>query len=99
MPVVAYTSTASGYFSSGAMRARDAYENPVSRQRLTRTQALARELNVSSGQVALAWLMHQPFPVFPIVGTCNVDHLREALGAAGVCLTDEHVEHLAARHL
>ena len=96
MPVVPYSSNARGYFASGGVRAKAAYDNPVSRERLARAQALARELNGTAGQVALAWLMHQPFPVFPLVGSCNPEHLREDLGAAAIRLTPAQVAQLTA---
>jgi aryl-alcohol dehydrogenase-like predicted oxidoreductase len=96
IPVVAYSSNAGGYFAGGGTLAKNAYDNPVSRQRLLKTQTLAKELNVTSGQVALAWVMHQPFPVFPIVGSCDPGHLLENLEAATIRLTPEQVEQLAA---
>jgi aryl-alcohol dehydrogenase-like predicted oxidoreductase len=95
LPVVPYTSTAGGYFASGGESGRTAFDNPGSRARLRRTEKLAAELDATAGQVALAWLLHQDFPVFPIIGTRNEDHLREYLGAAGVRLTPEQVRWLA----
>jgi aryl-alcohol dehydrogenase-like predicted oxidoreductase len=46
-------------------------------------------LGCTPTQVALAWLLHQRFPVVPTVGTLNAEHLREALGAAEIALTGE----------
>ena len=48
---------------------------------------LAAELGVTPNQVALAWLLHQDFPVIPILGTADVaGHLMDALGTAqSVC--------------
>ena len=94
LPVVPYTSTAGGYFASGGQSAKAAFDNETSRARLDRAGTLAKELGVTPGQVALAWLMHQDFPVFPIVGARNRDHLREDLGAAQVRLTPEQVRWL-----
>ncbi len=45
-------------------------------------------------QVALAYLMNHDFVVVPIVGTTNIDHLNEAIGAVDVKLTAEQVRHL-----
>lgn len=95
MPVVAYTSTAGGYFASGGTTSKRPYDNPVSRQHLAHAQAIAADLGVSSGQVALAWLMHQPFPVFPLMSSHNPDHLRENLGATTIRLTAEQVVRLS----
>jgi aryl-alcohol dehydrogenase-like predicted oxidoreductase len=95
LPVVPYTSTAGGYFASGGQSAKAAFDSSENRARLERAQSLARELGATPGQVALAWLLHQDFPVFPIIGTRNPEHLREDLGAAQVRLTAEQVRWLA----
>jgi len=97
LPVVAYTSTACGYFASNGERAKGAYDNAVTRERLARAQSLARELNVTPGQIALAWLQHQSFPVIPILGTHNVDHMREDMAAATVRLSASQVAFLTPR--
>jgi len=94
LPLVAYTATASGYFAPGAEKRAD-FDNPVSRERLKRAEQLAKELGVTANQVALAWLINQSFPVFPITGTHNTRHLRENLAAADVILTPEQVRWLA----
>jgi aryl-alcohol dehydrogenase-like predicted oxidoreductase len=39
-------------------------------------------------------LLHQPFPVIPIIGTVNPNHLADALGAVDVSLTEEQVRWL-----
>ncbi len=91
LPVIPYTSTAGGYFASGGERAKAAFDNPTSRGRLQRAQELAAKMGATPGQVALAWLLRQPFPVFPIIGTLRREHLLEDLGAADIRLTDEQV--------
>ena len=52
---------------------------------------LAGKLHIAPNQVAMAWLLNQPFPVFPILGTKNPEHLREALAADAVNLTAREV--------
>ena len=89
LPVIPYTSTAGGYFATDGRKGRPSYDNPVSRHRLARARALARELDVTPGQIALAWLLNQPFPVFPIIGTHNPAHLRDAVEASHIRLTPE----------
>jgi aryl-alcohol dehydrogenase-like predicted oxidoreductase len=95
LPVIPYTPTAGGFFASGGRRNQAACDNPISRARLARACALAAEMNVSPGQIALAWLLCQEFPVFPISGTHNPGHLRENLGSVGICLTAEQTAWLA----
>lgn len=90
---IPYSSTANGYFATGG--AIDLYQTETNRHRLLRAQRLARELGVTASQVAVAWLMAQEFPVVPIVGSTNPDHLRDALGAIGVTLTSEQRDALA----
>lgn len=94
LPVIPYASTGRGYFASGGQRYDEA-KNEVSAARLARVQKLAGELGCTSGQLALAWLMNQEFPVIPILGTGNVEHLREDLAAEGVRLTSRQVSWLA----
>jgi len=94
LPVICYSPTAGGYFASGGQRGKSAYDNATSRSRLERAMQLAQRLNVSVGQIALAYLRCQPFPVIPILGTTNVEHLQEAMAAADISLTDQTVQWL-----
>jgi aryl-alcohol dehydrogenase-like predicted oxidoreductase len=48
---------------------------------------LAARKGCTPNQLALAWLLNQPFPVVPILGTNDPAHLADALGAPGVALT------------
>jgi pyridoxine 4-dehydrogenase len=57
---------------------------------------IARELEATPAQVALAWLLHKSPVVLPIPGTKSVDHLTENLGAAGVSLSTEDMQRLDA---
>jgi aryl-alcohol dehydrogenase-like predicted oxidoreductase len=93
-PIIPYTSTAGGYFGNGGKTA--GFDNATSRARLARVQKLAGELGKSPNQVALASLMSHDFPVIPILGTTNVEHLRDAAGAVGVKLSAEQQKWLAA---
>ncbi len=49
-------------------------------------QPFAEAYGVTLGQLALAWLMQQPGPVIPLVGTANPDHIAEATAAVDVVL-------------
>jgi len=55
---------------------------------------IARELDATPSQVALAWLLHVSPVVLPIPGTKSVDHLRENLGAASLELSDADLDRL-----
>jgi len=86
-PAIPYSSTACGYFATGGVSGAESFDNPVSRARLARAQALAAELGCTPNQVALAYLRAQEFPVIPIVGASKPAHLRDALGATALTLT------------
>ena len=49
-------------------------------------QTFAEAYNVTLGQLSLAWLMQQPGPVIPLVGTANPAHIAEAADAVNVTL-------------
>ncbi|GHE13734.1 aldo/keto reductase [Klenkia taihuensis] len=57
---------------------------------------IARELDATPSQVALAWLLQTSPVVLPIPGTKSVDHLTENLGAASLTLSAEDVARLDA---
>jgi aryl-alcohol dehydrogenase-like predicted oxidoreductase len=95
LTVCAYSPTANGYFATNGAKGAGGWESPASAERLRRVNQLAAELGVTPNQVALAWLLHQPFPVIPILGTGNVEHLADALGAGAVRLSPGQVRRLA----
>lgn len=53
--------------------------------------AVATELDVTSAQVALAWLLHRAPNVLPIPGTTSTAHLEENLASLAVTLTTEQI--------
>jgi aryl-alcohol dehydrogenase-like predicted oxidoreductase len=91
-PVVAYSAQATGWFGeancawakggfAGDPPQGDAYDSAESRDRLLRCMALAKEAGCTANQIALAYLLNQPFPVYPIVGTRKPARIKEALAA------------------
>ncbi len=103
---IPYSSQANGFFSgrhrrntaaefagSGIVRA---YYSETNFARLERTERLARELGSTSTQVALAYLLAHPFPVFPIVGCKKKEHLLDSLSAADLELDYDTAASLAA---
>ncbi|MET0453722.1 MAG: aldo/keto reductase [Mycobacterium sp.] len=58
--------------------------------------AVAAEIGVQPGQVALAWVLSRGADVVPIPGTRHVEYLRENIGALEVSLTDDQVGRLDA---
>lgn len=105
LPLLPYSSQANGYFGAdnvawahagfeGAPPRAERFDSPANRRRLQRAVALARHKGVTANQVALAYLLSQPFPVFPIIGTGNLDHLREAMSARDLRLTPDEIASL-----
>ena len=57
---------------------------------------IARELDATPSQVALAWLLQKSPVILPIPGTKSVEHLTENMGAAGLHLSDDDMARLDA---
>ena len=55
---------------------------------------VAKELGRPPAQVALRWVMDQPFMTSAIVGARNADQLKETLAAGGWRLPTEAMERL-----
>jgi aryl-alcohol dehydrogenase (NADP+) len=59
-----------------------------------RAQQLAEQKGVTSAQIALAWLLHQPGITAPIIGASKMKHLEEALAALDIELSGEEIAYL-----
>ena len=60
-----------------------------------RVDAMAKERGVTSAQIALAWLLHQPVVTAPIVGASKMKHLDDAIASVNVKLSDDEVKGLS----
>jgi aryl-alcohol dehydrogenase-like predicted oxidoreductase len=78
--VIPYSSTANGYFAGDAPKP-GPFATPENAVLWDRVRWVAAQNGVTPTQVALGWLLAQPLPVVPLVGTCSVEHLREAMAA------------------
>jgi pyridoxine 4-dehydrogenase len=56
---------------------------------------VAKDLNATPLQVALAWLLERSKVILPIPGTSSTKHLEENIAAAGIKLTEAAYERLA----
>jgi aryl-alcohol dehydrogenase-like predicted oxidoreductase len=98
--ILAYSSLAMGFFSparsygaatdpSTASRFGDrVFLNDRNRARLERAHALARQLGVTPGQIALAWVLGFDRRLLPIVGARSAASYREAADACEIALSD-----------
>ena len=59
-----------------------------------RVRELASEKNVTPGQLALAWLLHQGEDIVPIPGTKRREYLEENAAASGIGLTGEDLSRI-----
>jgi aryl-alcohol dehydrogenase-like predicted oxidoreductase len=94
LPVICYSPTAGGYFATDGVRGKATFGNPTSLARLDRAKQLAEQMNLTPNQIALAYLMAQPFPVIPILGTSDEKHLADSLGSVKVQLTPQQAQWL-----
>jgi predicted dehydrogenase/aryl-alcohol dehydrogenase-like predicted oxidoreductase len=63
-------------------------------ERLGRARELAKKYGVSALNIALAYVLHQPFPTFPLIGPRTLSELRTSLPALNVPLTPDEVKWL-----
>jgi aryl-alcohol dehydrogenase-like predicted oxidoreductase len=105
LPMIPYSSQSNGYFGAenvawakggfeGDPKRAAGFDSPANRQRLLRAIDLAGKKGCTPNQIALAYLLNQPFAIYPIIGTGNPDHAREALAAVDITLTKEEIASL-----
>ncbi len=75
--------------------ATEAFDSPANRQRRDRARGLGRELGLTANQIALAWVLNQPFPTRAVIGVRTVAQLEEAVAVADLRLSVEQVRWLA----
>jgi aryl-alcohol dehydrogenase-like predicted oxidoreductase len=98
MPMFAWSAQARGFFaghdSESAVRV---YDNADNRERRRRAAEIGERVGCTANQVALAWVLAQPYPVYAVIGPRTVEQLHEAVGALDVSLTDDEVRWLDLR--
>ena len=65
----------------------------------SRAERLAKAKGQAPTQIALAYVLCQPFPTFPLIGPLTEEELAESLAATKVELTPEEVMWLDGRRL
>jgi aryl-alcohol dehydrogenase-like predicted oxidoreductase len=79
-------------FAAGMIRVYDTDENIV---RLRRAEELGKAKgHFTAIQVALAWVLHQPFTVLPLVGLHSNEELASSLAALSIQLSEAEVKWL-----
>jgi len=101
IPLLAWSAQAGGFFSgrftpedrSNAEMVRVFY-NDGNWERLRRAQWLAHEKGLSALQIALAFVLNQPFPTGAIIGPETPEELQSSLTAVDLSLTPHEVKWL-----
>jgi predicted dehydrogenase/aryl-alcohol dehydrogenase-like predicted oxidoreductase len=71
------------------------YYSDTNFARLARAEELGTRLGVPTTAIALAFVLHQPFPTFPLIGPRTLAETHGSLRALDVQLTPEQVDWLA----
>ncbi len=74
--------------------AHNMYYQPSDFTVVERLSEIAKKLNVSNAQVALAWMLHKPWITAPIIGASKMYQLDEALAALDLKLSNEDIQQL-----
>jgi aryl-alcohol dehydrogenase-like predicted oxidoreductase/predicted dehydrogenase len=98
----AWSSQARGFFVDGLASPENREDAELARcwyspgnfERLARAKELAKGKGVSAINVALAWVLHQAFPTFALIGPRTLNELASSLAALDVRLTAEEVKWL-----
>lgn len=96
LPLFSWSSQAGGFFTGrfSADKRDDAttvrvYYSDLNWQRLRRAEEMARALGVTANQVALAYVLQQPFPTFALIGPDTVAELQSSAAALRVSLSPQ----------
>ncbi len=103
-PLFAWSSQASGLFT-GRLKPEDrnnpalaevvrTWFNEDNFRRLERARELARKKGVTSTQVALAYVLCQPFPTYALIGPRTIEETRTSIEALRVSLTPDELRWL-----
>ncbi len=61
---------------------------------VARVKKLAAEHGATSAQITLAWMLHKPAVVAPIIGASKMHHLEDAVGAVNITLSPDEITFL-----
>lgn len=61
---------------------------------IDRVAEIAEKRGITRTQVALAWLLHKPPVVSPVIGATKVSHMEDSVGAVGISLSPEEMAYL-----
>jgi aryl-alcohol dehydrogenase (NADP+) len=79
--------------------AHDMYYQEADFAVLDRAVEMAEKRGVTPAQIALAWLLHKPGVVSPIIGATKMPHLEQAVDALEIELRDEDLQALEEAYM
>lgn len=95
LPVLAWSPLGQGFFSIPEVRGNpQVYGSRINAERRQRAQELAQKRQLSVVQLALAYLLNQPFPVYPVVAASTVDKMRSNLEVTKLNLSEDELRWL-----
>jgi predicted dehydrogenase/aryl-alcohol dehydrogenase-like predicted oxidoreductase len=102
IPLFSWSSQARGFFTERAHRDQTQNDEEMNRcwysddnwQRRDRVLEMATKRNVLPINIALAYVLNQPFPTFPLIGPRTLEELRTSLPALDVQLSPDEVKWL-----
>jgi aryl-alcohol dehydrogenase-like predicted oxidoreductase len=102
MPLFPWSSQARGFFVDGRADPTDLSDPELVRcfysddnfERLARARQLSEKHNVSTISIALAYVLNQPTPTFPIIGPVTPEEAQTSLDALGIELSTDDVRWL-----
>lgn len=97
-----YSSLANGFFEKvnkegpeiSNSKVREIYFNDQNLEKYKRVLKLANELSVSITEIALSYLISQPFQTFPVIGSRTVQQLEDSMKAGDLILSREQIAFL-----
>ncbi|MFJ7290011.1 aldo/keto reductase [Curtobacterium sp. NPDC098951] len=104
VPLLPWSSQARGFFT-GRAKPEDTSDAELVRcyysdenfERLRRASELGERFGVPATAIALAYVLHQPFPTFPLFGPRTIAEARSSMTGLSVDLTPEQVAWLDLR--
>lgn len=102
VPLFSWSSQARGFFVDGRADPIELSDPELVRcfysddnfERLSRARQLAEKQDVSTISVALAYVLHQPSPTFPIIGPVSVEEAQTSMRALDLRLSTDDVRWL-----
>ncbi|MBO9128137.1 aldo/keto reductase [Bacillus sp. 165] len=104
LPLLSWSSQAGGFFSGRFSPEKrenqemvEVYYSEANWERFTRAQNLAKEKGASTIEIALAYVLNQPYPTAAIIGPEKVEELLSSIKGANIPLTTVEIDELNLR--